>query len=242
MSLIKQQTNIAKVDVGSFSGSSLPKIDGPADNSLTRKICLAASNAILQFPIIFELQQALLDQPDLLRREVEEEVRHLESLGQSFKVIDYGCGSGTYTGLFGAEHYLGIDCSEPMLERAADKHPNHAFIQATDLSGIRHSLEDVAHILMIGVIHHLPEWNLLSILSTLPKARPIRFLSIDTLKCTEGPGRIVQLFERGEYLRTEADHNRLLHRVANEISYKKVPYGRYFELAVFRGTVKTEIV
>ena len=221
MPVTKQPANLLKANVASFPSGAIPKIDGPEDTGIIRKICLAASNAILQFPIIFEIQQALLDQPDLLRREVDEEVHNLQSLGETFKVIDYGCGSGTYTGLFGAEHYLGIDCSEPMLMRAANQHPNHSFVQATDLSGIRHSLEDVSHILMIGVIHHLPEWNLLSILSSLPKNRPIRFLSIDTLKCPSGRGRIVQLFERGEFLREEADHKRLLARVANEISYKE---------------------
>lgn len=208
------------------------------ESSLLRKLCLFVSQSILQFPLMFELQQKALDQPTLLRTEVEQE---LQSLGDDFMVIDYGCGSGTYTGLFSANNYLGIDCSLPMLERAAAKHPQHSFVQASDLSGIQSKLGTVGQILLVGVIHHLPEDLLVSILKTLPKGKPIKMLSIDTLKCAYGPGMFVQLFERGEFLRTEIDHKRLLDRVSVETSYKRVPYGRFFELAVYRGIIRQDI-
>lgn len=208
------------------------------ESSLLRKLCLFVSQSILQFPMMFELQQKALDQPTLLRTEVEQE---LQSLGDDFMVIDYGCGSGTYTGLFSANNYLGIDCSLPMLERAAAKHPQHSFVQASDLSGIQSKLGTVGQILLVGVIHHLPEDLLVSILKTLPKGKPIKMLSIDTLKCTYGLGMFIQLFERGEFLRTEIDHKRLLDRVSVETSYKKVPYGRFFELAVYRGIIRQDI-
>ncbi len=219
--------------------STLP-IEEPVapPSSALRKLCLFLSNAILQFPLMFELQQKALDQPTLLRAEVEQE---LQSLGDDFMVIDYGCGSGTYTGLFSSKNYLGIDCSLPMLERAAVQHPQHSFVQASDLSGIQTKIGSVGKILMVGVIHHLPEDLLVSILKSLPKGRPIKMLSIDTIKCTSGPGWFVQLFERGEFLRTEIDHKRLLDRVSEEVSYKKVPYGRFFELAVYRGTIRQDI-
>lgn len=210
---------------------------GPPAN-LLRRLCLFLSHSILQFPLMFELQQKALDQPTLLRAEVEQELR---SLGDDFMVIDYGCGSGTYTGLFSSKNYLGIDCNLPMLERAATQHPDHSFVQASDLSGIRSKIGSVGQILMVGVIHHLPEDLLVSILQSLPKGQPIKMLAIDTLKCTSGPGWFVQLFERGEFLRTEIDHKRLLDRVSVETSYKKVPYGSFFELAVYRGTIRQDI-
>jgi 2-polyprenyl-3-methyl-5-hydroxy-6-metoxy-1,4-benzoquinol methylase len=211
-------------------------------HGLLRRICLFISNAILQFPLAFETQQKALRQPTLLRAEVEEELEIIRKTENDFVVLDYGCGSGTYSGLFNHQNYVGIDCNEAMLERASSVHPQHTFIKATNLSGISTRIGDVSEVLMVGVIHHLSQSDLISILKTLPKNKPIRLLAIDTLKCSGGLGAFVQLFERGEFLRSEKDHMRLLHRVADEISYKKVPYGNLFELAVFRGTIKNNII
>lgn len=237
MSTVKEMPNTVRE--GNLTISTLPIVEPEAPpSSILRKLCLFLSNAILQFPLMFELQQKALDQPTLLRAEVEQE---LQALGDDFMVIDYGCGSGTYTGLFNSKNYLGIDCNLPMLERAAAKHPQHSFVQASDLTGIKSKIGSVGQILLIGVIHHLPEELLVSILQSLPKGEPIKMLAIDTLKCTYGPGWFVQLFERGEFLRTEIDHKRLLDRVSIETSYKKVPYGRFFELAVYRGVIRQDI-
>lgn len=204
-----------------------------------RPFCLFASNTILQFPMIFEMQQRALDQPDLLRREVLQDIPDSAS---EFTVLDYGCGSGTYAGLFDSKNYLGIDCSASMIARASAQHPNHRFICADNLDLIRESIGPVSHIFLVGVIHHLSEAALISILKALPKKREIRLLSIDTLKCDGGPGQLVQLFERGEYLRNENDHRRLLARISNQTSFKLVPYGKYFDLAVYRGVLKPEII
>lgn len=213
-----------------------------AVDKITRRICLFLSNTILQFPLIFELQQKSLNQPQLLRQEIEAELKAVSDKNTSFRVLDYGCGSGTYTGLFPAQNYLGIDSNQSMLKRASQLHPDHSFIQATNLSGISTYVGDVTQVFMIGVIHHLSETDLLFILHGLSKTRPIKLLAIDTLQCTKGPGRFIQFFERGEFLRSEKEHLRLLSRVADQISYKKVPYGRFFELAVFRGIIKQDII
>jgi len=204
-------------------------------NGLLRQLCLALSNAVLQFPVAFEAQQKVLNQPTLLRNEIEAE---LAAMDGDFKILDYGCGSGTYTGLFPTDRYIGIDCNGSMLERAASQHPDHCFLQAANLGGISAQLQDVSQVLMIGVVHHLSDNDFLTIIADLPRTQPVNILTIDTLKCDSGLGRLVQLFERGEYLRPEVEHRRLLARVADEVMYKKVPYGNHFELAVFRGRLK----
>lgn len=207
--------------------------------SLLRGLCLGLSNAILQFPIMFELQQKALSQPTLLRAEVEKELADLNrSNSGSYRILDYGCGSGTYSGLCDPAKYLGIDCNESMLARAAQNNPAHTFLKASSLTEISHNLDDVVHVLMIGVVHHLTEADFFNILAEIPTDRTVRLLTIDTLKCRSGLGWFVQLFERGDFLREESDHRRLLDHVAKETSYKKVPYGKYFELAVFRGEIR----
>lgn len=208
--------------------------------SALRRICLAISGALLQYPLLFEAQQLILGQPVLLRNEVEQALSEMAEDGP-FKVLDYGCGSGNYTGLVQRERYLGIDCDAAMLKRAAAKHPGYSFIQSSNLSGISDELEDVAFILLIGVIHHLSARDLVAILSNLRQKNRVRFLSIDTLRCTSKIGSLVQLFERGEFLRTHEEHDLLVNRVANIDSYKTIPYGNCFELAVYRGHVKDTI-
>ncbi|MDP3507651.1 MAG: class I SAM-dependent methyltransferase [Candidatus Melainabacteria bacterium] len=207
--------------------------------SFIRAVCLNLSNAILQFPIMFELQQRALRQPTLLRAEVEQELDDLrKSNSGKYRVLDYGCGSGTYSGLCEPDRYLGIDCNESMLIRAARNNPDHSFLRASSLEEISHNLDDVVHVLMIGVVHHLTEEDFVNILAEIPADRTVKLLTIDTLKCSSGLGWLVQLFERGDFLRSESDHLHLLDRVATKTSYKKVPYGSFFELAVFRGEIR----
>jgi SAM-dependent methyltransferase len=233
----------AKVeDTISFALNSNTKQESKQESpffSLLRRVCLGLSNAILQFPIMFELQQRALSQPTLLRAEVEKELAdlHLSNSG-NYRILDYGCGSGTYSGLCDPARYLGIDCNESMLARAAQNNPQHTFTKASSLTEISHTLDDVVHVLMIGVVHHLTEADFFNILAEIPTDRAVRLLTIDTLKCRSGLGWVVQLFERGDYLREEGEHRRLLDHVALETSYKKVPYGKYFELAVFRGELR----
>lgn len=207
--------------------------------SFVRAVCVNLSNAILQFPIMFELQQKALSQPTLLRTEVEEELSNLlQTNSENFRILDYGCGSGTYSGLCDPSRYLGIDCNKAMLARAAESNPKHSFVCASSLKEISQNLDDVVHVLMIGVVHHLADEDLVNILADIPADRTVRLLTIDTLKCNSGLGWLVQLFERGDFLRSERDHLSLLDRVATKTSYKRVPYGKYFELAVFRGEIR----
>ncbi|MFA7336427.1 MAG: methyltransferase domain-containing protein [Candidatus Obscuribacterales bacterium] len=209
--------------------------------SLVRTVCLSLSNAVLQFPIMFELQQKALSQPTLLRAEVEKELAELNLANSGdYRILDYGCGSGTYSGLCDPDRYLGIDCNESMLARAAQNNPLHTFLKASSLTEISHNLDNVVHVLMIGVVHHLTDADFINILSEIPTDRTVKLLTIDTLKCKSGPGWLVQLFERGDFLRAENDHRLLLDQVAHETSYKKVPYGKYFELAVFRGEIRSQ--
>lgn len=245
MQLAEHPNERLETEVAGYRASSMPKkiVSSPlsAPSSL-RKLCLWLSNAILQFPIMFEIQQKSLSQPTLLRREVEEELAVLSKThNDQFLVLDYGCGSGTYSGLFDYDKYLGIDCNEEMLKRAAQNNPKHSFVHAHDLTGIGESLDSVVHVLMVGVIHHLSEPDLIDILSTIPKDKTVKLLAIDTLKCDSGIGKLVQLFERGEFLRNEQEHKKLLDRVAETTSFKKVGYGRAFELAVFRGVLRKTI-
>ncbi len=205
--------------------------------SWLRQLCLFVSSAILQFPAMFEMQQRALNQPTLLRGAIEKELNAITASGGSFRILDYGCGSGTYAGLIESGQYIGVDCSAPMIERARQLHPGHRFVEASDLSQLQESVENVSHVFMIGVVHHLSALQLAQIFSELPPGQTVRLLTIDTLKCDTFPGNFVQLFERGEYLRDEKDHLSLMCAMAEQISYEKVPYGSCFDLAVFRGIV-----
>ncbi|MBI2841621.1 MAG: class I SAM-dependent methyltransferase [Acidobacteria bacterium] len=204
---------------------------------LLRRTCLYAANVLFQFPPTFELQQWLFRQPTPIRREIEEDMSSLCAQDGNVRILDYGCGGGSYAGLISSQHYCGVDSSARMIAWARHRYPHHTFIHASNLASIRSHLGKISFILLIGVVHHLHDREVVQLLSDLPCDAPVRILAIDTLRLTGGVGALIQLFERGQFLRSEHEYRNLLGRVAREDGYHEVPYGRYLKMAVFRGSL-----
>lgn len=208
-------------------------------DSIIGGACRFAANALFQFPPMFRMQQALFKQPTLIRSVIEQELAGRQSGSNRFRVLDFGCGCGTYAGLFSPEEYVGVDSSERMLARARKQHPSHTFLQASDTESIHDMVEDVSHIFLIGVIHHLSDEAVVSVLSAFSRHIPRRVLTIDTLRAKGGPGALIQLFERGSYLRSSEEYRALLQRVITDLAYEEMPYGGYLRVAVLRGAIRT---
>ena len=206
--------------------------------NVIRKATRFAANAVFQMPPAFRLQQWMFGVPDVITREILAELESVQPRHDCFRVLDFGCGCGTYSGLFAPEHYLGVDSSERMLRWARRLHPGHTYLQAGDIDSIKSHVENVSHLMLIGVVHHLSSESVLSILSALPHTRPVHVLTIDALKISSGPGALIQLLERGEYLRTRDDYRALLELALTDVRYNEVPYGRFLRLAVIRGRTR----
>lgn len=83
-------------------------------------------------------------------------VRNELPLGPDERVLDFGCGRGIFTHLFGAQSYVGIDMTPSFVRYARRRHPKHeyAFMDGTRL-GFRDAAFDA--VLVVGVLHHLDD-------------------------------------------------------------------------------------
>ncbi len=82
----------------------------------------------------------------------------LTGLQPSARVIDLGCGSGTFTTLLARAGYdcVGLDISAKLLEVGRRKHPRIEFV-AGDIEHLPFPAETFDGALLSGVVHHFPD-------------------------------------------------------------------------------------
>jgi SAM-dependent methyltransferase len=81
----------------------------------------------------------------------------LTGLGFGARVVDLGCGSGTFTNLLGERGYdvSGIDISPKLVELARRKYPLLRFDEG-DVEALPHESSSVDGVMLSGIVHHLP--------------------------------------------------------------------------------------
>lgn len=82
----------------------------------------------------------------------------LTGLAPGARVIDLGCGSGTFTALLAQAGYdcVGLDISAKLLAVGRRKHPHIAFV-AGDIEHLPFAAESFDGVLLSGVVHHFPD-------------------------------------------------------------------------------------
>jgi ubiquinone/menaquinone biosynthesis C-methylase UbiE len=83
---------------------------------------------------------------------------NLTGLKPGARVIDLGCGSGTFTALLARAGYdcVGLDISAKLLEVGRHKHPQIEFV-AGDIEHLPFPGESFDGALLSGVVHHFPD-------------------------------------------------------------------------------------
>ncbi|OLB71330.1 MAG: hypothetical protein AUI16_23425 [Alphaproteobacteria bacterium 13_2_20CM_2_64_7] len=82
----------------------------------------------------------------------------LTALPRGARVIDLGCGSGTFTALLAQAGYdcVGVDISAKLLEVGRRKHPHIEFV-AGDIEHLPFPAASFDGVLLSGVVHHFPD-------------------------------------------------------------------------------------
>jgi ubiquinone/menaquinone biosynthesis C-methylase UbiE len=82
----------------------------------------------------------------------------LTALPPGARVIDLGCGSGTFTALLARSGYdcVGVDISAKLLEVGRRKHPQIEFV-AGDIEHLPFPAASFDGVLLSGVVHHFPD-------------------------------------------------------------------------------------
>jgi ubiquinone/menaquinone biosynthesis C-methylase UbiE len=95
--------------------------------------------------------------PQASRRLIDQFVR-LSVLAPHTRVVDLGCGSGTFTHLLQRAGYdcVGLDISGKLLDVGHRKHPGIQFLQG-DIERLPFADASFDGVLLSGVVHHFPD-------------------------------------------------------------------------------------
>ena len=95
---------------------------------------------------------------DSANQKIIQTVEHLLNVKSGDQIIDFGCGSGVFTGLLQAKGYrcIGIDLSEKLLKRGKQQIPQIDFLQA-DVELLPFLDNSVDAIMLSCLLHHLPD-------------------------------------------------------------------------------------
>jgi SAM-dependent methyltransferase len=111
------------------------------------------ADRLAERPLAFHWLRKL---PELNYRATKSRLRALIERVQPARVLDAGCGTGEFAGLFAPEGYLGVDLHPGYVRLAARHHPRHRFV-AADLVDWPGDGEPFDLVLINGVLHHLDD-------------------------------------------------------------------------------------
>ncbi len=151
------------------------------------------------------------------------------------RVFDLGCGTGQVLPYLRCEEYLGVDLDPTALRKASRfVAPHVRFLEGNDWDESYRQLRATA-ILMIGVVHHLPDAEFRSIIDRFRTfGRPSGRLA--TIDVTFFPGRhtnnLLSRLDRGGHVRTPVQYEELFRSAGlsiqkTEILPTRLRYVRY---------------
>lgn len=158
-----------------------------------------------------------------------------EGLDRCGKVIDVGCGTATFSKMFPADDYVGIDLDPVYVEGARLRAPQHA-IRQMDATRMDFPPASFDGGLVVGVLHHLDDATAAAVLDELrrvvrPKGR-ILVMEQTHSPWTNPIGRLVNRFDKGAFIRAMGDYASLLARSFNVVEACRAR-SRFVDYAMF---------
>ncbi len=164
-------------------------------------------NLLFSNPVIFEKVRLFLDNGFLGAQEVV-----LRELDVHKETLDIACGTGTFSPLFDADKYIGLDMSAKYINYAREKYKRRFMV--ANAQNIALPDESFDNIIIVGSLHHMPDGEIqkilaetkrllrakgtLLIIEDLPVSRKLNFV-----------GKLVQRLDVGKDIRTQADYETL---------------------------------
>jgi cyclopropane fatty-acyl-phospholipid synthase-like methyltransferase len=137
-------------------------------------------------------------------------------------VIDIGCGPGYTAKWLPESRFFGFDVCRPYINYATRKFGRHAVFHCDLFTQQYVSILPKADlVLMMGLLHHLPDEECVSLLRLAKSAmnKGGKLLTLDGCY-RDGQPRIARYFldsDRGEHIRTAEDYVRIAHTVFDEV-------------------------
>jgi SAM-dependent methyltransferase len=138
-------------------------------------------------------------------------------------VIDIGCGPGYTTKWLTGSQYFGFDVCSAYISYATRKYGQHAVFRCDLFSQQSAStLPKADLVLMMGLLHHLPDEECVSLLRLARSAmnKGGKLITLDGCY-RDGQSRVARYFldsDRGEFIRTPQSYVRIAQSVFSEVN------------------------
>jgi len=167
----------------------------------------------MSVPMLYKFVQTVIAGPmheriaELIRAEVPDVVDN--------KVLDVGCGIGTYSGLFSRARYIGLDLDRTYIQHAKAAHSgDRSHFVVGDATRPPFVENEFDYIISVGLYHHLSDRDTVSSLTTLGNLLSAKGYVIvcDAVYPKKGnlPGYVLRRMDRGKNVRTFKDYEALL--------------------------------
>lgn len=159
----------------------------------------------------------------------QKQILYRSKVGNSKKMMDFGCSSGNTTKAFFDTDYTGVDIDKPSIIHAKKKwmnYPNIKFV-ATDILLPNKNLGKFDDILFAGTGHHLSDCQLIDIFHNLDrylnKGGEIHYIdTIKPLPACPFLTRWICSIDRGKFIRSKKQSTRLIKMISSVYKVKEV--------------------
>lgn len=167
-------------------------------------------NYLAQQPIFFSFLREVLELNFRKQKQLIGETIAKDSEGK--KILDIGCGTGAFAPLFNDKNYFGIDILPVYIEHAK-KHCKGSF-DVMDATNLKFPNNHFDRILIMAVLHHLNEKDANRVIQeALRVLKPDgQMLIMEDAKIPRLENfivRFVQSFDKGEFIRTPENYEKL---------------------------------
>lgn len=158
------------------------------------------------------------------------------------KILDLGCGTGTYTNLFDQYDYIGLEI-DPVYIEYARRYRNGNFVLG-DACRLPFKNGTFGLVCSIAVFHHLSEAQILDVLKEVERvvAPCGLFLLIDQVAARmnfliDWLFRLIRYFDKGKFIRTPEENLNILTKILTKQSAFDIIYNWNFRngLITYQG-------